>query len=78
MLNRQGREATNVFKARGVRFYCKVVRLHVCTFVTLLVHITSDVERLGSAVDSFGAKWDSSLSKNGLGFWLTTNVVPVT
>ena len=68
MLNRQGGEATNVFKARGVRFYCKVVRLHVCTFVTLLVHITSDVERLGSAVDSFGAKWDSSLSKMVLVF----------
>ena len=23
------------------------------------MHITSDVERVGSAVDSFGAKWDS-------------------
>ena len=56
-----------------------LAKLFVCTFVTLFdVHITSDVERLGSAVDSFGAKWDSSLSKNGLGFWLTTNVVPVT
>ena len=48
-----------MFKARGVRFSCKVVRLQVCTFVTMLLHITSDVERLGSAVDSFGAKWDS-------------------
>ena len=48
-----------MFKARGVKFYCKVVRLHLCALVTLLVHITSDVERLGSAVDSFGAKWDS-------------------